>query len=68
MTDNKGFSVSEKEVLYTVLDYTAVHLPFATFQPYVAAWKYNFSDNTWAQGHYFSNKQDMDNFIIRKVG
>lgn len=39
-------------------DYTVLYNDTNTYQPYVVAYKYNKSDNTWAQGHYFSSLRD----------
>ena len=34
-------------------NYTLLKLANVSYQPYVVAYKFNKSDNTWNQGHYF---------------
>ena len=46
------------------IKYTLVFLPEATYTPWVAAFRYDKTDNTWGQGHYFTNKYDALEYLV----
>lgn len=53
---------------YPEIDYVTLRLKDATYYPYVAAWHFDNSDYTWGQGHYFSTKAEMKEYIKAKKG
>lgn len=53
--------MQEHVVICVQGEYTGLRLVKATYQPYVAAWKYHGRD--WEQGHYFRTERDMRKFM-----
>lgn len=48
------------------IDYVLLYLP-KNPTPWVAAWNFDSTDNTWDQGHYFSKLEDVMNYIRGKL-
>lgn len=57
----------EWEILRSKGDYSLVYAKDRKFYPYVVAYRLD-DDGTWAQGHYFSNKDSAVKFLTNETG
>lgn len=57
----------EWEILRSEGDYSLVYAKDRKFYPYVVAYRLS-DDGTWAQGHYFSNKDSAEKFLMNETG
>lgn len=57
----------EWEILRSKGDYSLVYAKDRKFYPYVVAYRLD-DDGTWAQGHYFSNKDSAEKFLTNETG
>ena len=57
----------EWEILRSEGDYTLVYAKDRKFYPYVVVYRLD-DDGTWAQGHYFSNKDSAEKFLMNETG
>ena len=57
---------AEWEILRSEGDYTLVYAKDRKFYPYVVAYRLD-DDGTWAQGHYFSNKDSAVKFLMNET-
>ena len=57
----------EWEILRSEGDYSLVYAKDRKFYPYVVAYRLA-DDGTWAQGHYFSNKDSAEKFLMNETG
>ena len=57
----------EWEILRSEGDYSLVYAKDRKFYPYVVAYRLA-DDGTWAQGHYFSNKESAEKFLMNETG
>lgn len=57
----------EWEILRSEGDYTLVYAKDRKFHPYVVVYRLD-DDGTWAQGHYFSNKDSAVKFLMNETG
>ena len=55
------------EILRSEGDYSLVYAKDRKFYPYVVAYRLA-DDGTWAQGHYFSNKESAEKFLMNETG
>lgn len=51
---------------YPSTGYTLIELEGHKIQPFVVCYRFNHKDNTWAQGHYFSNEFAARIFAMQK--
>lgn len=56
----------EWEILRSEGDYSLVYAKDRKFYPYVVAYRID-DDGTWAQGHYFSNKDSAEKFLMNET-
>ena len=56
----------EWEILRSEGDYTLVYAKDRKFHPYVVVYRLD-DDGTWAQGHYFSNKDSAEKFLMNET-
>ena len=54
------------EILRSEGDYSLVYAKDRKFYPYVVAYRLD-DDGTWAQGHYFSNKDSAEKFLMNET-
>lgn len=54
------------EILRSEGDYTLVYAKDRKFHPYVVVYRLD-DDGTWAQGHYFSNKNSAEQFLMNET-
>ena len=54
------------EILRSEGDYSLVYAKDRKFYPYVVAYRLA-DDGTWAQGHYFSNKESAEKFLMNET-
>lgn len=57
----------EWEILRSEGDYSLVYAKDRKFYPYVVAYRLD-DDGTWAQGHYFSDKDSAEKFLTNETG
>lgn len=57
----------EWEILRSEGDYSLVYAKDRKFYPYVVAYRLD-DDGTWAQGHYFSDKDSAEKFLMNETG
>lgn len=57
----------EWEILRSEGDYSLLYAKDRKFYPYVVAYRLD-DDGTWAQGHYFSNKDSAEKFLMNETG